>query len=491
VVWTASLVSLLALAVLADCIGWMVRDRAVQKAARSAQAEEALQEAIELREQRNWPEALAEMKRAEGLVATGTDAELAQRVREVRRDLEMIIQLEKVRFGSRFDDLIGFDVQTRNRGYSAVFHENGLDVTALEPAQAAERIAAKSKSIRTELIAALDDWAFMGCDSPSQRAQLLAIVRAVDADEWRNQLREALERGEVRVLKQLAASRHVLDLPPSSLNLFGNYLARMGAVDDAVALLRKCQMRHLANFWLNVSLADWLQFTNPPQFDQAIGYYRAALALRPKSGPLHCDFGIVLRRKGLLEEAERAYRQAIELEPGLADAHSCLIGLSALQGKLAQADEACAEAQKRIPNFARWLNNRAWHIVNFPMFFFHRSDQRLAVACAKKASEIAPEAAYAWNTLGTAYYRAGQWNKAVAALEKSMAIRRGGDSFDWFFLAMAHQKLGHEKEARRWYDQARLWMDKNEPRHEELRRFRSEAAKLLQLPEKNAFSREP
>ena len=73
---------------------------------------------------------------------------------------------------------------------------------------------------------------------------------------------------------------------------------------------------------------------------------------------------------------------------------------------------------------------------------------------------------------------------AIAALEKSVTLRKGGDSFDWFFLAMAHWQLGEKGEARKWYDQAIDWMDKNQPKNEELVRFRDEAAELLGITEK-------
>ena len=94
-----------------------------------------------------------------------------------------------------------------------------------------------------------------------------------------------------------------------------------------------------------------------------------------------------------------------------------------------------------------------------------------------------------WNTLGVARYRAGDWKGAVAALEKSMPLRRGGDAFDWFFLAMSHWQLGNKDDARRWYDRgarevqqppgdkpARPW---GEVQANELRAFRAEAAALL------------
>jgi hypothetical protein len=67
----------------------------------------------------------------------------------------------------------------------------------------------------------------------------------------------------------------------------------------------------------------------------------------------------------------------------------------------------------------------------------------------------------------------------VAALEKALQLRSGGDSSDWFFLAMAHWQLGEREQARQRYGQAVQWMNKNNPYDVELCRLRAEAATLL------------
>ena len=54
-----------------------------------------------------------------------------------------------------------------------------------------------------------------------------------------------------------------------------------------------------------------------------------------------------------------------------------------------------------------------------------------------------------------------------------------GNSGDWFFLAMAHWRLGDQAQARQWFDQAVKWMDKYQPKNEELGRFRAEAEALI------------
>jgi len=97
-------------------------------------------------------------------------------------------------------------------------------------------------------------------------------------------------------------------------------------------------------------------------------------------------------------------------------------------------------------------NNVAWLLATNPDTRLR--DPHRAVELAKKAVELAPMQGMFWNTLGAAHYRTGEWKAAIAALEKSIELRSGGDAFDWFFLAMAHWQIGDKDRAQKWYDQA-------------------------------------
>src|SRR5207249_12041993 len=83
------------------------------------------------------------------------------------------------------------------------------------------------------------------------------------------------------------------------------------------------------------------------------------------------------------------------------------------------------------------------------------------------------------NTLGVAQLRARNWKESISALQKSKDLRKAGDSFNWFFLAMADWHLGENDKTRKCYNQGVQWMEKNQPENEELHRFRAEAAALL------------
>src|SRR5262249_37319774 len=123
------------------------------------------------------------------------------------------------------------------------------------------------------------------------------------------------------------------------------------------------------------------------------------------------------------------------------------------------------------------LNDVAWFLATCsdPKY----RDPPRAVELAMKAVQLAPQNGGRWNTLGVAHYRAGDWKTAITTLQKAIPLRLGGDSFDFFFLAMADWQLGEKKEALAWYDKAVQWMDKHKPKDEELRRFRAEATDLL------------
>jgi hypothetical protein len=80
---------------------------------------------------------------------------------------------------------------------------------------------------------------------------------------------------------------------------------------------------------------------------------------------------------------------------------------------------------------------------------------------------------------GAAHYRNGDHKAAIAALETARRLWTGDDSLDWFFLAMAHWRLGHRDRARMCFDRGVQWMDKHKPDDDELRRLRAEVEATL------------
>ena len=124
-------------------------------------------------------------------------------------------------------------------------------------------------------------------------------------------------------------------------------------------------------------------------------------------------------------------------------------------------------------------NNLAWLLATCPNTELR--DPPEALRLARRAVEVEPQQGNFWNTLGVAFYRAGELDDAKKALEKSLELRNAGDSFDWFFLALVDRKKGEDEQAREWYDKAVVWYQSNRPNDQELFQFNVEAAGALGL----------
>jgi tetratricopeptide (TPR) repeat protein len=297
-----------------------------------------------------------------------------------------------------------------------------------------------------------------------------------------------------------ASWRGIQSVLPTSLGLAslyvqrGNIYLRQKEYEAAVAdydSSLKVYASHLLVFWPYKERA--LAHFRLGHYEQALADVARAIEIRPDDHIFYRRYGghpcisseLVAScpdekfRAGMLALAGKA----IERSRGKGREY---FARGSLYAALKQYDNARADFEKAVElgaTDAGVLNSVAWALATFPAAEFR--DPKRAVALATKAVELSPRSWHIWNTLGVAHYRAGAWRAAVVALEKVIEIppSKGGDSNDWFFLAMAHWQLGDKAEARRWYDKAVPWMEKNMPQddevHDELRRFRAEAADLL------------
>jgi serine/threonine protein kinase/Flp pilus assembly protein TadD len=78
--------------------------------------------------------------------------------------------------------------------------------------------------------------------------------------------------------------------------------------------------------------------------------------------------------------------------------------------------------------------------------------------------ELTDQAREFWSLTeqGALHYRAGRYKDAVPLLEQSLRAdpKSGRAALNWMWLALANQHLGKPGEARRWLDQARVWLDR-------------------------------
>jgi tetratricopeptide (TPR) repeat protein len=193
------------------------------------------------------------------------------------------------------------------------------------------------------------------------------------------------------------------------------------------------------------------------------------------------------RRREAEEIRRRVIRQYETLKAGfpevpqyrrnLALSYLKLVRLLWELGRPTEAADPYRKALELDPEDPGVNNEVAWFLATNPEPRLR--DPARAVRLAGKAVTARPQSADYQNTLGVAHYRNGDDKAAVAELEVAMRLRGGGDSFDWFFLAMAHWRLGDRAAARTWFDRAVTGMDRHKPDDGELRRFRAEAEALL------------
>jgi tetratricopeptide (TPR) repeat protein len=280
------------------------------------------------------------------------------------------------------------------------------------------------------------------------------------------------------LVEAIAEYRKAISLNPddahSHYNL-GIALLAQGNLADAIAEYRKA---------INLKPDDYLAHSNlgnalrdQGNLVEAIAEYRKAISLEPDKALAHNNLGNALRDQGNLVEAIAEYRKAISLEPGDAMCHTNLGTALVQQGNLAEAIAEYRKAISHKPNYANAHNGCAWVLVLSPKRA--RGDYDEGLVHARKAVELAPNAGANFSTLALAEYRSGHWAESLAASERSMELRKGGDAYDWFSLALARWQKGDKGESRIWFDKAVAWTKEKDPKNAELRQFWAEAAALL------------
>src|SRR5262249_27274665 len=145
-------------------------------------------------------------------------------------------------------------------------------------------------------------------------------------DPWRDRFRQPQVWQDKAALAALAAElgagkEKLAEMQPASLAAFGRAL--ISAQADAVPVLSAAPALHLNGFWLNFFLGNALRERNRTD-PSSLGYFRAALAIRPDSVAAHNNLGVGLYNMRQLDEAARELRTAIALDPNYAKPHNNL-----------------------------------------------------------------------------------------------------------------------------------------------------------------------
>ena len=330
---------------------WVQRQHADARAAeaRQTQAVEAsLAHADELRKLGHWPEARAALYGAPNLLENSAPAELRGRLRRARADADMVLRLEDVRLRlSEGTSIQGRASPTADRLYAEAFGSCGITPMTSQTDAAAALV--RGSDIRDILLVFLHDWLYWAPDE--SRAKVRAVVEAADDDPWRRAFRDARARNDIARLEDLARAPEAMAQPPALLSGLGGTLLADGHREEAWALLRRAQQRHPSDFWINYLLGHFLEQDRP---QEAAGYFRAAVAVRPDSDQAYALLSRALRRAGDAEAATAALHEAIKLNPSRAGIDE----VAALLAQTGRLEEARALWQKLLardpPDHESW-----------------------------------------------------------------------------------------------------------------------------------------
>lgn len=430
-------VGLLALALLVGSL-----HASQERAAIASALQSDLREIAELQNARDWDKVTVVLARAEGRMAEGALPALRPDIDRVASDLKLARKLEYIR-KNRAPLLGGIpDRAAGGRAYEAAFRDWNLDVN--EPANdVAKQI--KNSPLRTTLVEALDDWAVCAIE-PRRRAWCLEVGQQVDPgpDGWCGRLRDTNAWQNHAALAEIAAAAPLELLPVPLLVAVAEQLQDLGG--DAVEFLKRVDRELPGDFGVNFRMGFALMCKQNP--DEAVGYYRAALAIRPEP-VVYNNLAYALRASGKVDEAIACYERAIQLNPKYAPAHSNLgIALKA-QGKAEPAIDCFRRALELDADFAPAHNNLAIALKkqgdvvgamkhyqesarlapdaiepHYNLGLLLRREGRLdeAIERFQEVLRIKPDLAVAHSELGIAYTEQKQWNKAIAKFRKAIEL---------------------------------------------------------------------
>jgi WD40 repeat protein/serine/threonine protein kinase/tetratricopeptide (TPR) repeat protein len=208
-----------------------------------------------------------------------------------------------------------------------------------------------------------------------------------------------------------------------------------------------------------VHVARARTYINLGRWDKAEGEFAAAAKALPDDPDVRIERGRYYALRNQWAKAAADYAKVIKSRPVRDDwfEYACLLLLSGdekgYRRLCARMGKEHAETKTPFTAFvaARVCGLRAKTGV----------DPAQAVKWAKQAVASNPKTAWFLHAQGLAHYRAGNFKAAVQSFEDSMKAQPVwfANFLNWLGLAMAHQNLGHSKEARQWLDKAVRWLD--------------------------------
>jgi tetratricopeptide (TPR) repeat protein/serine/threonine protein kinase len=360
------------------------------------------------------------VEKAEELLAAGRGTpELTARVRQVRAAVEaavtdsrLLVELDRIRLEQAAEKNGRFNTTRAVPLYAELFGKYGIELAA--PEAAAVRV--RGSRLREALLAALEDWARLTRDA-AERCQLVKVLQAVESapDTFRARWLKAVRRPDTAALVKLAGEPQALRLPATAVANLANDLRQAKELAAAERLLRAGQERFPDNFWLNHNLGILLREQGPARAEEAIGYLRAALALRRDSPGAYFNLAFALKEKGDTKGAVRCYRAALAIDPNFALAHNNL-AIALHDAKDLEGAIRCLRTAIRLdPKLATAYDNLGKALRE-------KGDLGGAIRCFRTALEVDPKYAPSYLSLGLVRLDKKDSEGAIRCYKSALAI---------------------------------------------------------------------
>lgn len=225
------------------------------------------------------------------------------------------------------------------------------------------------------------------------------------------------------------------------------------------------------------------------RLDQAEALLRQLLA-RQNDAAAQDLLGVVLSRQGRLDEAEQAFRAALDAEPGLASAHQHMARLRLLQGRREEALAALRQAAQRGPlekdlaltlaaaerasgRFddaeAQWRSvaerfDSAAALLDIGRLRLAQRDAEGALEALGQALDLAPSSEEALQLYAQAALAGGRYRTAILTLEPLVRMHDDVGQYA-YWLGLARLQIGDLQKAAEALEQAQRLTPAHAPTH--------------------------
>ncbi len=238
------------------------------------------------------------------------------------------------------DGYASFDFAATDSRYAEAFAAAGYDL--LTPTVQVAAAQVRTSPIRNRLLIALDLWAQVTPAHFDRRARLIEIANLADEDVWRSTLREAIQSGDLISLLSIYSDPQSVQQSSEVLATFGTALRDHGGLNESIDLLRHAQLQDPGDFWLNIELSRSLSAAG--EVEPAIGFARAAIAIKPNSAGALWDLAMLLKQRGSIDESLQVLEVMMEIVPDdfyvRMESARMLIDLGRFEDSMAQSREA-------------------------------------------------------------------------------------------------------------------------------------------------------